>query len=60
MLPIFTQNVFFKLFSINSYYVALARGTQILSPCLIFNHSIENKNLVLKLLTLGTRKETKQ
>ena len=63
MLSIFAQNVFF--FQIIFYHQVLpvlahASGKQSLSPRLIFNNSLDNKNLELESLTLRTRKERKQ
>ena len=62
MLSIFAQNVFFKIIFDQQVLPVLAHasGKQSLSLRLIFNNSLDNKNLELKSLTLRTRKERKQ
>ena len=62
MLSIFAQNVFFKIIFDRQVLLVLAyaSGKQKLSPRLIFNNSLDYKNLELESLTLRTRKERKQ
>ena len=62
MLSIFAQNVFFNIIFDQQVLPVLAHASEkrSLSPRLIFNKSLDNKNLELKSLTLTTRKERKQ
>ena len=60
MLSIFAQNVFLIIFLEEVLPVLARPSAKSLSSCLIFNNSLENKNLELKSLTLKTRKERKQ